>query len=133
MSVNGDRNGNGHVGADESGSAQMARLPWYPRDFASSTRGWPLVARGAYREALDAQWDLGSLPGDAAALRALVGATAREWSIAWPLLEPKLPLGEDGRRRNGRLESHRRKALQILQCQKAGAQKGNRTRWGNRQ
>jgi hypothetical protein len=45
-------------GADRSAShageraPQMPRMPWYPRDFGSATRGWPLVARGAYREPL---------------------------------------------------------------------------------
>lgn len=56
------------------------RMPWYPRDFASATRTWPLVARGAFRELLDAQWDMGGsqaglLPADPEELRELARAT----------------------------------------------------------
>lgn len=58
----------------------FARMPWFPRDFASSTRGWPLVARAIYRELLDAQWDaggssVGTLPADEQLLRAIAGAS----------------------------------------------------------
>jgi uncharacterized protein YdaU (DUF1376 family) len=103
----------------------MARMPWYPRDFASSTRGWPLIARGLYRELLDVQWDMGSLPAEPGDLRAIIGASPREWSIAWPFVEPKLPLGADGRRQNPRLEQHRAKAAEIG----ATKQKAAKTRW----
>jgi uncharacterized protein YdaU (DUF1376 family) len=108
---------------------QMARMPWYPRDFASSTRGWPLVARGAYRELLDAQWDLGSLPVDPAGIRAIAGATSKEWQIAWPFIEPKLLVNADDRRRNARLEVHRRKAVEQFKKQSAGGRAGNAIKW----
>jgi uncharacterized protein YdaU (DUF1376 family) len=105
----------------EDRSPQMAKMPWYPRDFASATRGWPLVARGAYRELLDAQWDMGSLPEDPVQLRTIVAATPKEWSTCWPLLEPKMPLFPDGRRRNPRLEAHRVKAAELIKKQRSGA------------
>jgi len=116
--------------ADAERSPQMAKMPWYPRDFASATRGWPLAARGAYRELLDAQWDLGSLPGDPNELRAIAVATPAEWRAAWPFLERKLHLGDDGRRRNPRLEIHRRKAINQFNSQSEGGRTGNRNRWG---
>ena len=122
-------NGNGDEGR---GAPQMARMPWYPRDFSSSTRGWPLVARAVYRELLDAQWDIGSLPNNLEALRAMAGATVREWRIAWPQIGPKLPIGQDGRRRNPRLEEHRERAVVLLERQRAGGVKGNEARWGSR-
>jgi uncharacterized protein YdaU (DUF1376 family) len=93
-------------------SARFAWLKWFPRDFQSATRGWPLVARGAYRELLDVAWDMGSLPADPRELRALISATAREWRAAWPFLESKFQIGSDGRRRNARLEEHRHAALE---------------------
>ena len=68
---------------------QFPRLPWFPRDFASATRGWPLIARGIYRELLDAQWDMGALPNDEMILRRIVGATEAEWKLAWPILSTK--------------------------------------------
>ena len=109
---------------------QMARMPWYPRDFSSSTRGWSVTARGVYRELLDYQWDMGSLPVDPAQLRLLICATAAEWRKAWPLVAPKFPLGDDGRRRNGRLEVHRRRAVNLQERQRAGGIAGSTARWG---
>jgi uncharacterized protein YdaU (DUF1376 family) len=109
-------------GAEESDrSPQMAKMPWYPRDFASATRGWPLVARGAYRELLDAQWDMGTLPADPRELRLIVAATPKEWAMCWPLLESKMPVFPDGRRRNPRLEAHRVKAAELIKKQRNGA------------
>jgi len=114
---------------------QFARMPWYPRDFASSTRGWPLVARGVYRELLDSQWDLGGLnhggilPEDQEALRVLAGASAPEWLIAWPFVEPKFPLVPGGRQ-NARLEAHRQNAVKEFLGHRRGAEMTNRKRWG---
>jgi len=93
----------------------------------SSTRGWPLVARGAYRELLDAQWDMGTLPIDQEELRALAGATEAEWAIAWPRIESKFPLNCQGRK-NARLESHRDKAVQLYEKRALGARTANALR-----
>ena len=114
-------------------SPQMARMPWYPRDFSSSTRGWSVTAKGAYRELLDVQWDMDSLPTDSCQLRALIGATLAEWRKAWPRIEAKFPIGDDGRRRNSRLEQHRRKAIELLERQRAGAATTNAKLHGLRQ
>ena len=113
----------------------FARMPLYPRDFRSSTLGWPLVARGAYYELLCAQWDCGgatvaTLPGDDEALRNIAGATPAEWRIAWPYLKPKFP-EVDGGRRNARLETHRRAAVDEFMRRRKGAQKTNAQRWGH--
>ena len=124
--------GDGRANGEDTRTPQMSRMPWYPRDFASSTRGWPLAARGAYRELLDAQWDLGSLPAEPGQLRALAGATPREWNTAWRFIESKMPLGEDGRRRNARLEAHRKRAVEILERRSAAGAAGNAARWGTR-
>jgi uncharacterized protein YdaU (DUF1376 family) len=108
----------------EDRPAQFPYLSWFPRDFASSTRGWPLIARGAYRELLDAEWDLVHLPEDPEKLRQLAGATKREWRTAWPYLEPKFPVAE-GKRFNLRLESHRREAIRRYEGHRAGARRTN--------
>ncbi len=108
---------------------QMAKMPWYPRDFSSSTRAWPLAARGIYRELLDAQWDMGSLPNDETVLRILAIATPAEWRSGWPYVERKFPIGTDGRLRNPRLEIHRRKAIDQFNSQSAGGRAGNLSRW----
>lgn len=112
------------------------RMPWIPRDFASSTRTWPLVARAVYRELLDAQWDIGgmsigTLPDDADELRLLARATPTEWRIAWKYVEPKFPLVESGRR-NARLEEHRANSNKQHAARALGAAKTNAKRWGNR-
>lgn len=106
---------------------QFACLPWFPRDFLSSTIEWPLVARGIYRELLDRQWDTGSLPNDKSALRQMVRATLKEWNYAWPYIKQKFPISGDGRLRNPRLESHRRKAISRSNVARDNAKK----RWGN--
>lgn len=106
-----------------SDNPQFAMLPWFPRDFSSSTRDFPLIARAVYRELLDLQWDLGSLPSDPAALRGLINASASEWRRAWPYVEPKLPIREDGRRRNQRLEIHREKSIRRHQQAAEAARK----------
>lgn len=108
---------------------QFPRMPWYPRDFASSTRGWPLVARGVYRELLDAQWDMGHLPTDQKELRAIARATSREWRKAWPFIEQKFVLYADGFLRNLRLEKHRKEALSKYEKQSRGARETNEKRW----
>jgi uncharacterized protein YdaU (DUF1376 family) len=104
----------------------FAMLPWFPRDFQSATLLWPLIARGAFRELLDLQWNLSSvtqpgiLPDDPEALRVAIRASPAEWKIAWPLVEPKFPLVE-GRRQNRRLELHRQEAVKKYLARKKGA------------
>lgn len=112
------------------------RMPWYPRDFASATRTWPLDARGAYRELLDAQWDAGGsqpglLPDDPEQLRELVRATPAQWKVAWKFIEAKFPQ-VDGGRRNERLEGHRNAAIVEFEKRRKGAHKTNTKRWGHR-
>jgi uncharacterized protein YdaU (DUF1376 family) len=105
---------------------QFARLPWYPRDFRSSTLGWPLVARAVLRELLDAQWDTGGLPDDPVALRRIVDASPAEWRIAWPIVQPKFERGTDGKLRNRRLEEHRKQAVELSEKRRAAANKRHR-------
>lgn len=116
----------------------FARMPWYPRDFASSTRGWPLAARGVYRELLDAQWDMGgsggpgTLPADEEALRMIAGASTSDWKVAWRFVESKFP-HVNGGRRNERLEAHREAAIAEFNNRRKGAIKTNAKRWGHLQ
>lgn len=102
-------------------SAGLAMMPWFPGDFMRSTRGWSVTAKGVYRELLDAQWDMGNLPGDIEELCALIGATAGEWSKGWGKCESKFPLCGDGVRRNERLESHRAKSADLTERRQKGA------------
>lgn len=88
---------------------QQAFMPWYSADFHGATRGWPCCGRMLYRELLDAQWDLGSLPDNVSELRSLVAVDDHCWRKGWPYVEPKFPIAEDGKRYNKRLEQHRKK------------------------
>ena len=120
--------------ANSNNKPQFARLPWFPRDFASSTRLWPLVARAVYRELLDLQWDLGGmtpgiLPDDELQLRELVRATPTEWKIAWPLVDPKFQKVEGGRQ-NMRLEEHRKAAVKEYLARRKGAEATNAKLYG---
>lgn len=105
-------------------------LPWYPSNFLSSTRGWPLIARAIYRELLDAQWELEGLPAEPSELREMIGASAPEWKFWRQFVERKFPIGEDGLRRNPTLEEHRAKSLALRERNRAGANKTNAKRWG---
>jgi uncharacterized protein YdaU (DUF1376 family) len=108
----------------------LPMLPWFPSSFMASTRGWSVTARGIYRELLDAQWDLGSLPADLAALKRLIGATNAEWK-SWPLVASKFPLCvTDGVRRNPTLERHRSKSVELKERHQRGAAETNSKRWG---
>lgn len=109
---------------------QMARMPWFPRDHASSTRGWPLVARAIYRELLDASWDMGPLPSDPEILRGIAGAAPDEWAAGWTLVSRKWIRGDDGLLRNLRLEEHRAQALDLHARRSRGAAKTNAKRYG---
>jgi uncharacterized protein YdaU (DUF1376 family) len=117
-------------------TARFPWLKWYPRDFASATRTWPLEARAVYRELLDAQWDIGGssagmLPDDEEQLRALVRATPAQWRAAWRFVEAKFPRVEGGRR-NARLEQHREAAIREYAGRSKGAAATNRRRWADR-
>jgi uncharacterized protein YdaU (DUF1376 family) len=107
-------------------------LPWFPAAFMSSTRGWTVTARGIYRELLDCQWEMGSLPANTAALQRLIQATAKEWRSWSVVLERKFPVGPDGLRRNLTLEKHRSKSLELNARHRRGAEATNAKRWGSR-
>jgi uncharacterized protein YdaU (DUF1376 family) len=110
--------------ADES-------LPWFvffTGDYLKLSRGWPLVARGAYVELLAAQWDAGSLPIDIDELRNITRATPEEWAVAWPYMERCFPV--DGVvRSNYVLEILRGEARLLREGRRRGAAKTNAKRW----
>lgn len=102
----------------------LAMLPWFPRDFIASTRGWPLLHRGVYRELLDAQWELGSLPDDVEELARICGASPEEFKIAWTRVSAKFVPADGGGLINVRLEEHRAKALNIREKRAASGRAG---------
>lgn len=109
----------------------LRMLPWFPRDFQSSTRGWPWHAKAVYRDLLDAQWEMGGLPIDAKKIARTCHIPVKTWLSAWQYCEHKFPI-TDGFRKNERLEEHRVKALRLyaqhaLGARTAHAQRANST------
>lgn len=113
-----------------SDSRRFPMLPWYPDDHLGSTRGWPLIADGILRRLLDAQWINGELPRDENALRLIAGATKSEWKRGWHYVEKKIPICEDGMRRNPRMERHRSKAIELSNKRNEVARRAAIKRWG---
>ncbi|MEI8369783.1 MAG: DUF1376 domain-containing protein [Planctomycetia bacterium] len=104
-------------------------FPLYVRDFLTSTIGWTAAERGHYLTLLMVQWDRGDdgLPADMLSLERI----SQGVSDCWDLLGEKFPIGEDGKRRNRRLEEHRGKAEQVHERRSTAAKKGNDSRWGD--
>lgn len=113
---------------------RLPYLKWFASDFAGATRGWPFVARALYRELLDAQWDMGGLPADEAALRRVAGVDTDEvWSTAWPVVRPKFERCDDGLLRNPRLEQERELAAASVAKRAEAGKKGAAARWTDRE
>jgi uncharacterized protein YdaU (DUF1376 family) len=84
-------------------------MPLYVRDFLTSTFGWSAEERGHYLTLLMLAWDRGSLPAELEHLeRFSPGITS-----VWHMLADKFPIGEDGQRRNARLEQHRERCVEL--------------------
>jgi len=84
-------------------------MPLFVRDFLTSTLGWSAEERGHYLTLLMVEWDRGALPAELDALERL----SQGVSAVWQLLADKFPLGEDGLRRNARLEQHRGRCVEL--------------------
>jgi hypothetical protein len=100
-------------------------IPFFGRDFYASTAMWTAAEVGHYIRLLVIQWDSGSLPPELDRLELVSpGITS-----VWELLQTKFPLGEDGQRRNGRMEEHRAKAQELKEARAEAGRRGNEKRW----
>jgi uncharacterized protein YdaU (DUF1376 family) len=95
----------------------MAFMPFYFERFCWTTRGWPTEARWAYLILLCEQYTTGHLPADPKVLERLSPGTVEHWE----LIEPKIPICEDGYRRNDRCSEHREKSLGIANRRREAA------------
>jgi uncharacterized protein YdaU (DUF1376 family) len=112
----------------------VSRLPyfrWFPDDYAGSVRGWSLLEKGGYREALDAQWSQDGLPANPDEVRRIIGATPAEFRRIWARIESKFPIAEDGRRRNPRLEQERERVKRVSVVRAELGRLGAAKRYGN--
>lgn len=94
-------------------------LPLYVRDFLTSTLGWSAEEKGHYLTLLMIQWDRDGLPAGLQELERLSPGVGN----VWPMLEGKFPVGDDGQRRNERLEAHRGKAIELKEKRVEAARK----------
>ena len=109
----------------------LPMMPWVPRDFIAATRAMRPAERGAYRELLDFQWELGVLPSDPERLARLIGYTAAEFEDVWPGIKDKFVVNGVGIY-NKRLEEHRNRAIEQRDRKRRGAISTNAKRYGQR-
>ncbi len=105
----------------------LAMMPWFPRDWIAATRHMTLAERGAYRDLLDFQWEMGRLPLSVERLTGLLGVTPEEFIRVWPAIEEKF-VEIDGFLINERLEEHRKVALTARDKKRHGAELTNAKR-----
>lgn len=105
----------------------LPMLPWFPRDFIASTRAMSVAERGAYRELLDFQWEMGRLPADHERLARLLGCSVAEFEQWWPAIEGKF-VRSGNQIFNKRMEEHRRKALSLKDIRAETGRKGGLAR-----
>lgn len=98
---------------------------FYPSDWLSGTLMMSHEEKGLYVDLLAMQWEQGCLPSDDKLKR----LRARPAVLA-SVLE-KFPIGEDGMRRNARLERERVKQRERRERKAEGARKTNAKRWNS--
>jgi uncharacterized protein YdaU (DUF1376 family) len=106
----------------------LAMMPWFPRDFIAATRHLALAERGAYRELLDFQWEMGAIPKDPIRLARLLIITPEEFTPIWAAIGDKFEDCGHGLI-NKRLEEHRIKAVAQRDKKIIGAEKTNAKRY----
>jgi uncharacterized protein YdaU (DUF1376 family) len=99
---------------------------FYPERWLTGTAGLSDIEQIAYLRLLCHQWLMQGLPEDVKALKRLAGRGVT------PAVLEKFPQGEDGRRRNTRLETIRVEQRERIAKRRAGAAKTNAKRWGER-
>jgi uncharacterized protein YdaU (DUF1376 family) len=100
--------------------------PWYdfyPERFIAGTVAMDAAERGMYISLLCHQWIMEGLPDDMRTLERLAGAPLT------PAVLAKFPVGDDGLRRNARLESVRQDQRDRIEKGKARGRKAAAARW----
>jgi hypothetical protein len=106
-------------------------MPFYGTDFYESERVRLMsrVQRDIYLELLWHQWREGSLPASAAAVASLIGADRSQFPPE--MIDGCFPVGgEDGRRRNARLEAIRQEQEAIRRKKSEGGRAGRAKQLG---
>jgi uncharacterized protein YdaU (DUF1376 family) len=96
-------------------------MPFYWRDWATSTRTLSAAAKGCYIDLLAHAWGAGSVPLDSEERRRITGVDRAEWRRVWPQLEPRW-MEKDGALVNRRQEEVREKQALASKAGKASAE-----------
>lgn len=111
----------------------LAVIGWFWRDWRASTARAAMspLARGVYRELLDAHWGEKdcSLPDDDRMLAALAGVTPAEWASVREEVLPWLPINAKGRRQNHRALAAWKEALAFRKEKREAGKHGAAKRW----
>lgn len=99
----------------------LPHFPFYASDWLAATIDMTATERGAYIQLLSLSWDRDGLPDDLARLAAMAGVP----EIPTAVLE-KLPIAEDGKRRNPKLERVRAESLRLHGKKVAAGKLGGR-------
>lgn len=106
---------------------------WYWRDWRASTARGAMspLARGIYRELLDAQYgeDDCALPDDDAKLAAMAGCDGPTWASVKAEVLPWLPLNKNGRRQNKRCLLAWKEARKFRKDRSKAGLRGAQERW----
>ncbi len=103
-------------------------IPFFGRDFYASTAMWTAEEVGHYIRLLVIQWDSGGLPAELERLELVSPGVGR----VWQLLATKFPVGDDGLRRNARMEEHRAKAEVLKEARAEAGRAGGSKSQANR-
>ena len=91
---------------------KLPYFQWYPADAEADERYSlaSLASLGLFHRLLNSAWVNEGLPTDIGALARIGRCTPEEIHEAWPFIGALFPVGDDGRRRNGRQEEERNRA-----------------------
>lgn len=110
----------------------MSRTPyyrWYPSDYLADTLLFSDTEDLVYRRLLDYQWLEGAIPDAPADLARAARVSPATLKRVWPRVGKKFPAGEDGRRRNGRMERERNAMVEASQRRAVAGRHGASRRW----
>lgn len=107
---------------------QAPAFDFYPERWTHGTRGMSKVERCDYLDLLCHQWTEDGIVDDLETICRILGY--KKPSQIPRAVIVKFPVAEDGKRRNKRLETERRKQKERFQKKSLGASKTNAKRWG---
>lgn len=105
--------------------------PFYPRDFIADGPVMQLepMEELLYRRLLDYQWLNGSVPSVTSGIGKAGRFSERATEKLWLAVEHFFPVGEDGERRNRRLEREREKMIASRDARSKAGSKGMKSRY----